>query len=317
MKRLRPRYELVRHQALLLVGEEGAVFKHDLFPEFVETRFHQVGGGLVVDVMHGEFVKFAAEEAALDGSGRGFGEKALASFDLENFQVRLIARQGEDDVERQAVGPSQELFGGVAPMQAEGRLQEVLCGDGCKGQKEGRGHACPSLKAPAHASKLAFFRPLRKERSMRRGTLLFEAMLALSILTCLGLVLLKLSLNVVHPRQWVMQQTLTDAYLTYERALAERVPFSDLIDNNSLWPVFPTVSTTAVDEIGILPGNVALRGNVMRTRIADTNNYVIDGGTGTLTTNPAAMKVWKVQSVLTYTVGNRTYAKSRTVIRSQ
>ena len=29
------------------------------------------------------------------------------------------------------------------------------------------------------------------------------------------------------------------------------------------------------------------------------------------------MKVWKVQSVLTYKIGKRTYAKSRTVLRSQ
>jgi hypothetical protein len=29
------------------------------------------------------------------------------------------------------------------------------------------------------------------------------------------------------------------------------------------------------------------------------------------------MKVWKVQSVLTYSIGNRNYSKSRTVIRSQ
>ena len=36
-----------------------------------------------------------------------------------------------------------------------------------------------------------------------------------------------------------------------------------------------------------------------------------------VTTNPAAMKVWKAQSVLTYQIGNRSYAKSRTVLRSQ
>ena len=48
------------------------------------------------------------------------------------------------------------------------------------------------------------------------------------------------------------------------------------------------------------------------------NNYPIDGGSGTPdTTNPAAMKIWKVQSVITYTVGSRNYAKSRTILRSQ
>jgi hypothetical protein len=56
---------------------------------------------------------------------------------------------------------------------------------------------------------------------------------------------------------------------------------------------------------------------VVRTRVPHTNNYPIDGGSGTVTTNPAGMKVWQVQSILTYQIGGRTYAKSRTVIRSQ
>jgi len=146
--------------------------------------------------------------------------------------------------------------------------------------------------------------------------ILVEAMLALSILTVLGLVLLKLSLNILHPRQWVLQQTLTDAYLTYERAYAERIPFENLLANNSPWPAFPTTNTTVV-EIGRLPGNRVITGTVMRTRQPDAGNYPIDGGTGSVATNPAAMKVWKAQSVLTYMIGGRTYAKSRTVLRSQ
>ena len=89
---------------------------------------------------------------------------------------------------------------------------------------------------------------------------LMEAMVALSILTVLGLVLLKLSLNILHPRQWVLQQTLTDAYMTYERAYAERIPFENLLAGNSPWPAFPTTTTTVV-EIGRLPGNRPVTGD--------------------------------------------------------
>ena len=145
---------------------------------------------------------------------------------------------------------------------------------------------------------------------------MMEAMIALSILTVLGLVLLKLSLNILHPRQWTMQQSVSDAYMTYERAYAERIPFESLLAANSPWPVYPLTVSTVV-RIGALPGGVAINGTVVRTRVADTGNYPIDGGTGTLASNPAAMKVWKAQSILTYVVGNRTYAKSRTVMRSQ
>lgn len=145
---------------------------------------------------------------------------------------------------------------------------------------------------------------------------LLEAMLSLSILTVLGLVLLKLALNILQPRQWILQQTVTDAYLTYERALAERIPFENLLDAGSPWPEHPQVETTEV-EIGRLPGNRPIMGSVTRTRFPDTGNLFLDGGSGTVETNPAAMKVWKAQSVLTYRVGSRSYAKSRTVLRSQ
>jgi hypothetical protein len=145
---------------------------------------------------------------------------------------------------------------------------------------------------------------------------LLESALALSILTVLGLALLKLSLNILHPRQTILQQTVTDAYMTYERALAERIPFENLIAADSLWPQHPQVATTQV-EVGRLPGNRPIMGTVTRTRFPDPGNLFLDGGSGTLATNPAAMKVWKAQSVLTYRVGNLSYAKSRTVLRSQ
>jgi len=146
--------------------------------------------------------------------------------------------------------------------------------------------------------------------------LLIEAGLSLSLLTFIGLVMLKLSLNILQPRQWGLQQTLTDAYMTYERSYAERIPFENLLANDSPWPAFPATSAVSV-EIGRLPGNRPVLGSVTRTRIPDAGNYPIDGGSGTVATNPAAMKVWKVQSVVSYRIGSRNYVKSRTVLRSQ
>lgn len=202
-------------------------------------------------------------------------------------------------------------------MQAEGGLQNGLRREppGC--QQEDRGDHGPSAKTSAHGGSFTGFRPFRKARSLRGGMLLVESMLALSILTVLGLVLLKLSLNILHPRQMVLQQILTDAYLSCERAYAERIPFDSLLADNSPWPAFPTTSTTQ-EEIGRLPGDRPIYGTVTRTRMPDANNFPIDGGSGTPdTTNPAAMRIWKVQSVITYTVGGRNYAKSRTILRSQ
>jgi hypothetical protein len=104
--------------------------------------------------------------------------------------------------------------------------------------------------------------------------------------------------------------------MTYERAYAERLPFDSLLANDSPWPAFPNTASSAV-EIGRLPGGVPVTGTIHRTRLPDPENHPVDGGNGDETNNPAAMKVWKVQSVLTYQIGGRSYAKSRTVIRSQ
>lgn len=140
--------------------------------------------------------------------------------------------------------------------------------------------------------------------------------MSLSILTVIGLILLKLSLNVLEPRQWTLQQTVTDAHMTYERAYAERVPFETLTSVDSPWPIFPS-STSTVMEVGRLPGNQPITATVIRTRIADPENYPVHSGTGTTVTNPAAMQIWQVQSVLTYQIGKRNYIKSRTVLRYQ
>lgn len=165
-----------------------------------------------------------------------------------------------------------------------------------------------------HARILPVSSASRKRR--RRGMALVDATLAITVLGLLGLILLKLSLNVLIPRQWTMQQTLSDAYLTYEKAYAQRVPFETLTDANSPWPAQPQYATSSI-EIGRTPGGTPVTGTVYRTRTADGGNYPIDGGTGTAAINPAAMKIWKVQSVLTYTIGGNTYVKSRTVLRAQ
>ncbi|MEI7954431.1 MAG: hypothetical protein WCJ66_04610 [Verrucomicrobiota bacterium] len=143
-----------------------------------------------------------------------------------------------------------------------------------------------------------------------------EASLSLAILTLIGLLMLKLSLNILQPRQWALQQALSDAYVTYERSYAERLPFATLTSTTSPWPAYPATTSTTV-QLGQLPGGVPVTGVVLRTRFPDSNNLPVAGGSGTTITNPANMYVWKVQSVLTYQIGGRNYAKSRTIIRSQ
>ena len=166
-----------------------------------------------------------------------------------------------------------------------------------------------------HGRRIGFFRSRRKP-GWRSGSLLVEATLAMSMLTAIGLILLKLSLNVTVPRQWTLQQAITDSYLTFEKASAQRQSFDTVTGDASPWPLYPAVTTSTV-TFGKLPGGTPITGTVTRTRIPDPNNLSSKGGSGTLATNPSAMEVWRLQSVVRYTVGKRSYLKSRTVVRSQ
>jgi hypothetical protein len=146
--------------------------------------------------------------------------------------------------------------------------------------------------------------------------MLVEMAISMTLLGVLGLTLLKLSLNVTAPRQWTLQQSITDAYLTFEKATAQRAPFEEITGDASLWPMSPAIAATPV-ELGRLPGGAAITGTISRTRFADTNNLPAKGGEGNAVTNPSGMEVWRLQSVVRYEVGGRTYLKSRTVVRSQ
>lgn len=325
MKRKGASDELIHHNPLLLIWQQRAMVRNGLFPEIVEANVHFVGGGAGIEVVDGYLVKLAHDETALQGRGLSLRQKPSLRLDFQDTQRRLGSRQGNGHIQRLTGSPSDQLLRGISPMQSKWWLENGLSDQRVSKGKRHTGKADPSTELVPHSQRLRDIPEGRKVASRLRGFVLVEAMISLSILTVLGLVLLKMALNVLNPRQWTMQQSVSDAYMTYERALAERVPFDVLTAPapNSPWPIFPATTSTVV-EIGRMPrygaafpNGVPITGTVVRSRSPDPGNYPADGGVGSLDTNPAAIKIWKAQSVLTYRVGNRTYAKSRTVMRSQ
>lgn len=149
-----------------------------------------------------------------------------------------------------------------------------------------------------------------------RGSLLIEMTIALGLLTAVGLVVFKGSLDIMAPRQWIIYQNVSDAYITYEKSYAERISFEQLSAADSPWPVYPLTITTSV-EMGKFPGGTDIMATVIRTRVPDENNLPAAGGTGTATTNPSETEIWQLQSHLTYSIGDDEYVKSRTIVRSQ
>lgn len=307
---LRPGGKLVLDVPVLLVGVELPVLNGQLPLDLVEPPFDQVprvAGAAIVDA---DLEQSTCEEAGLKRAGLGRGKEPLLALDSEDSELGLVAGQSDLNVEGVALGPLDQLAGGIAPLQTEGRCEHSLpAGHGTDAEPR-------EEKKFRHGGMLPFLRRGNKRKRRARGSVLLEATYAMTFLSGLALILMKLSINVTAPRQWTLQQTVSDAYMTYEKAWAQRLSFDDLLAEDSPWPAYPEKSEVEV-ELGKLPGGKPILGMVKRTRIADANNFPVDGGSGTTSTNPAGMKVWKFQSLLIYTVGDRKYVKTRTVVRSQ
>ncbi len=128
-------------------------------------------------------------------------------------------------------------------------------------------------------------------------------------LSLLSIAILKASLNVITPQNWSIMQNLTDAALTYEVAYAQKIPFADLLADDSAWPEYPN----KVEEpiiLGSRPGGSEIQATVVRTR-QPTNAISATIGNGSELTS------WKLQSHILFKSGGRDYIKSRTIIRVQ
>ncbi|MEX2579334.1 MAG: hypothetical protein WD342_09770 [Verrucomicrobiales bacterium] len=156
---------------------------------------------------------------------------------------------------------------------------------------------------------------LRKTtRSRQRASALIEIAVAYGTLVMVALITLKASINTSASQVWTVKQSMTDAYITRESALASRIPFDDITGDSSLWALYPDV-TTSTPVIGKLPGGTDVVGTLHRTRIPDSNNLVSKGGSGTLSTNPGSSEAWRLQSMLVYQVADTKYVKTRTTLR--
>lgn len=142
----------------------------------------------------------------------------------------------------------------------------------------------------------------------RKGSLLIEVSLALGLTVMLALELMRASMLALSGNQWSIMQTLTDAYLTRETALANRMAFADVTSANSVWPDLTEVDTLEGETVtlGKLPGGVPVTAHLKRCRTAEV-----------MQNNDLPMTIWKLHSVLTYNIGEKEYTKSRSILRVQ
>ncbi|MEN3943766.1 hypothetical protein WJU23_20870 [Prosthecobacter sp. SYSU 5D2] len=145
----------------------------------------------------------------------------------------------------------------------------------------------------------------------RRGSLLVEVSLAMGLTALVALVLMRASLLAISGNQWTVMQTLTDAYLTRETALANRLPFADVTGEASAWPAANLDSEdVVVDEqtvtLGRLAGGTAVQGVIRRFRTQEAAPV-----------SEVSQAVWRLHSILAYNIGDEQYTKSRSVLRVQ
>lgn len=157
-------------------------------------------------------------------------------------------------------------------------------------------------------------RPMRLPPAIRRprGSLLIEVSLGMWLAAMLALLLMRASLLALGSSQWTIMQTLTDAYMTREAALANRLPVADLTAADSPWPDAGggEARFEGMVSLGRLAGGTEVTGRIVRFRVnAAPETAGLGEGAPELT-------VWRLHSVLTYQVGEQNYVKSRTVLRT-
>ena len=142
------------------------------------------------------------------------------------------------------------------------------------------------------------------------GSLLIEVSVAMGLAALVALLVMRSSLLAVSGNQWTVMQTLTDAYLTRETALAHRVPLADLTGPESSWPDMATDSPptfTQTVTLGKLAGGQSVQASLTRFRMNASEEQGAE-------TNLA---VWRLHSVLSYQISDRQYVKSRSTLRMQ
>ncbi|WP_156817198.1 hypothetical protein [Rubritalea marina] len=141
-------------------------------------------------------------------------------------------------------------------------------------------------------------------------------------------------MNILKPRNWVMQQNLVDAFLSTEVAAASRVDFDTIAAGTSNWgagnaaaAAIADAATTNNVQMGLLPGFVAggagraYTATVYRLRIPIQANAAaatfLPAAGGFLDMSSMGIRCYELQTHVVYSLDGTNYVKSRSVIRSQ
>lgn len=146
-----------------------------------------------------------------------------------------------------------------------------------------------------------------RQRLRPHGSLLIEVSVTLALTSALALLIMRASLLAISGNQWTIMQTLTDAYLSRESALSNRLPYADLTSVQSAWPDLETdPAAEQTVTLGSVAGGQVVQGTLKRFRTSEVASNL-----------EAPLTVWRVYSILSYRIGSQEYVKSRSTLRLQ
>lgn len=142
-----------------------------------------------------------------------------------------------------------------------------------------------------------------------RGSILLEVSVAMGAAAILALLLMRSSMIAITGNQWAAVQSVTDAALTKELALAKRTPFASLVAAGSAWPDAATgIPATGQESVlGRLTGGSPVRGTITRFRVDASSADDVEAG----------LVLWRLHSIIRYHVGQQEYVKSCSTLRYQ
>lgn len=202
------------------------------------------------------------------------------------------------------------------------------------------------LESPLPMKRAAKASPIANQR---RGSFLVETTISLFVLVAIAIVLMDASFNILRPRTWTMKTNLVDAYLSQEVALMNSLDFDDIAAGSDTsgvttgWGAGTTSTAVLANAVvlngtpmGKMPGFTAGPNNgrdytatVYRVRIipqvsgttivnsATAADFEQDAAGQALSLADTGVNCYELQTHVVYTVGNDTYVKTRSVIRSQ
>jgi len=144
---------------------------------------------------------------------------------------------------------------------------------------------------------------------------MLEITLAITLLLFASLFVLQTNLQTIRPRNWAMVQALTDAYMTEHLAYAEAIDFTLLTSSVTTADAQATITAT-LPILGNATG-IPITGILRQTRNPSPINLPANPTAAELALNPAQIESWILESHLEYRIGNRTYVKSRSTVRTR